>query len=141
MKRFSADNLLVIGIILAMLFCSIPFKQVVEVTEAAEYASTDDYQIEVGFGGPSVTWVTVMCNRTSEIRFLYQTGVWISTQTVLLTTYTSMTARFNFNSEHSNNIVEIISDGPVLVRIIYTYLVETEISIFSRVLYSISNQR
>ena len=141
MKRFSADNLLVIGIILAMLLCAIPFKQVVEVTEAAEYTSTDDYQIEVGFGGPSVTWVTVLCNRTSEIRFLYQTGVWISTQTVLLTTYTSMTASFNFNSEHSNNIVEIISDGPVLVRIIYTYMVEAEISIFSRVLYSISNQK
>ena len=141
MKRFSADNLVVIGIILAMVFCSIPFKQVVEVTETAEYTSTGDYQIEVGFGGPSVTWVTVLCNRTSEIRFLYQTGVWISTETILLTTYTSMTASFNFNSEHSNNIVEIISDGPVLVRIIYTYLVEAEISIFSRVLYSISNQK
>jgi hypothetical protein len=137
MKRHSSDYFLVIGFVLAILFCSIPFKQVVEVTKAAEYTSIDQYHIEVGFGGPSVTWVTVMCNRTAEIRFLHQTGVWISTQSVILASFKSTEASYNFKSEHSTNIVEVISDGPIRVRIVYTYLVETEVNLFSRVFNSL----
>ena len=137
MKRKTSDYFIVIGFILAILFCSIPFKQVVEVKKAADYTSIDNYHIEVGFGGPSVTWVTVMCNRTAEIWFLHQTGVWVSTQNVLLASFRSMTASYNFNSEHSTNIVEVISDGPILVRIVYTYLIETEANLFSRALHSL----
>ena len=136
MKRRSSENFLIIGLVLAILFCSIPFKQVIEVTKIEEYTSTDKYHIEVGFGGPDVTWVTVTCNRTAEIRFMHQIGVWISTQNVLLASFRSATARYNFNTEHSTNIVEVISDGPILVRIIYTYLFETEVSLFIRFLDS-----
>jgi hypothetical protein len=137
MKRNTSDYFLIIGFILVILLCSIPFKQVVEVEKVTEYASIDNYHVEVGFGGPSVTWVTVMCNRTAEIRFLHQTGVWISTQNVLLASFRSKTASYNFKSEHSTNIVEVTSDGPILVRIVYTYLIETEVNLFGRFLYSI----
>lgn len=135
MKQHSSEYFLVIGLVLAILFCSIPFKQVVEVTKVAEYSSIDEYHVEVGFGGPKVTWVIVTCNRTAEIRFLHQTGVWISTRNVILASFRSATASYNFKSEHATNIVEVISDGPILVRIVYTYLLETEVSFFSRVLY------
>ena len=137
MKPKKSEWFLIIGFILAILFCSIPFKQVVEVTKGVEYTSMENHHIEVGFGGPSVTWVTVMCNRTAEIRFLYQTGVWTSMETVLLASYRSMAASFNFNSEHSTNIVEVVSNGPILVRIVYSYLIEAEFNLFSRVLYSL----
>ena len=136
MKRLSSEYFLIIGLILAIVFCSIPFKQEVEVTKVAEYASLDQYQVEVGFGGPKVTWVTVTCNRTAEIRFMHNIGVWLSTKNVLLASFRSATARYNFRAEHSTNIVEVISDGPILVRVVYTYLFETEISLFIRVLYS-----
>ncbi|MFX1559179.1 MAG: hypothetical protein ACFFBL_01200 [Promethearchaeota archaeon] len=139
MKRKKSEYILVVGFVLAILCCSIPFKQVVEVTKATEYTSLDNHHIEVGFGGHSITWVTVMCNRTAEIRFLHQSGVWYSTQNVLLASYRTRTVSYNFNSEHSTYIVEVISDGPILVRIIYTYLVETEVNIFSRVLFSIGH--
>lgn len=137
MKRETVDTLLAIGIVLAILFCSIPFTQVVEMNKVAEYTSLDNHHIEVSFGGPSVTWVTVLCNRTAEIRFLHQTGVWTSTENVLLASFRTDTASYNFNSEHSTIIVEVISDGPILVRIVYTYLTETESNLFSRTLYSL----
>ncbi|MHA2026564.1 MAG: hypothetical protein ACW98U_11755 [Candidatus Thorarchaeota archaeon] len=136
MKRLSNEHLLIIGLILAIVFCSIPFKQEVEVIKIVEHTSLDQYHVEVGFGGPKVTWVTVICNRTAEIRFMHQTGVWVSTQNVLLASFRSTTASYNFKSEHSLNIVEIVSDGPILVRIIYRYLLVTEVSCFVRVLYS-----
>jgi hypothetical protein len=135
-KRETVDTLLAIGFIVAILFCTIPFKQVVEVNKVAEYTSIDNHHIEVGFGGPSVTWVTVLCNRTAEIRFLHQSGVWFSTQNVLLASFRTNTASYNFNSEHSTIIVEVISDGPISVRIVYTCLTETEVNLFSRTLYS-----
>ncbi len=58
-KRNLSEQFLIIGLVLAILFCSIPFKQEVEATRVAEYVSLDQYQVEVGFGGPKVTWVTV----------------------------------------------------------------------------------
>jgi len=137
MKREKIDTLLAIGCILAILFCTIPFKQVVEVNKVEEYTSLDNHHVEVGFGGPSITWVTVRCNRTAEIRFLHQSGVWISTQSVLLASYRTDTASYNFNSEHSTVIIEVISDGPILVYIVYTYLTETVVNLFSRTLYSL----
>jgi hypothetical protein len=137
MKRETIDTLLAIGFILAIIFCTIPFKQVVEVNKVAEYTSIDNHHIEVGFGGPSVTWVTVSCNRTAEIRFLHQSGVWFSTQNVLVASFRTNTASYNFYSEHSTIIVEVISDGPILVRIVYTILTETEANLLSRTLYSL----
>ena len=136
MVRHSGKLFLVFGLVLAILICSVPFKQEIEVTEAKEYSSLDRNHIEIGFGGPKVTWVRVICNRTAEIRFMYQTGVWISTRNILLSSFRSATADFNFNAEHSTNIVEIVSDGAILVRIIYTYLLETEMNLFARILYS-----
>ncbi len=135
MKQRTSDYLLVIGLLIAIIFCSVPFKQVIEVTKVADYTSMENNHIEVGFGGPIVTWVTVMCNRTAEIRFLHQEGVWISTQSVLLASFTSTTASYNVDSEHSTIIVQVISDGPILVRIVYTYLIETEANIFSSVIH------
>ena len=134
MKRYSNEYLMIIGLVLAFLICSIPFKQEVERTEVAEYTSLDQNQVEVGFGGPKITWVTVMCNRTAEIRFMHQTGVWVSTETVLLASFRSKIASYNFRSEHSTTIIEVVSDGPILVHIAYTYLLETEINLFNRVL-------
>jgi len=134
MKKPSDDWYIVIGIILLVVVSSIPFRQVVEMTKVEEYTSTDQYHIVVGFGGPKVTWVTVNCNRTAEIRFMHQVGVWVSIRNVLLASFISTTARYNFNSEHSMNIVEVISDGPIIVRIGYTYLLETEVNLFSRFL-------
>ena len=134
LKRRSTEFLLITGLALAILICSIPFKQEVEVTKVEEYTSSDQYHIEIGFGGPEVTWVKVMCNRTAEIRFMYHTGVWVSTKTVLLSSYRSTIASFNFKSEHSTNIIDIVSDGPILVHVAYTYLLETEINLFNRVL-------
>lgn len=136
MKRHSSEDFLIIGLVIAILFCSIPFKQDVEMTKIVEYTSSDQNHIEVGFGGPKVTRVTVMCNRTAEILFMHQIGVWVSTQNVVLASFRSATASHNFRAEHTTNIVEVISDGPILVRIVYTYLLETEVSLFIRVLYS-----
>lgn len=135
MKRRWSDYLLVSCIILTFLVCSIPFKQEVEVTRTTFHVAFDEYHLEIGFGGPKVTWVTVMCNRTAEIRFLHQTGVWISTESVLLASFESAIARHNFGGEHTTNIVEIDSDGPFIVVIEYTYILETEVSVFSRTMF------
>lgn len=133
-KGRSNELLLIIGLVLTILICTIPFRQEVEVTNVEEYTSLDQHSIEIGFGGPRVTWIRVMCNRTAEIRFMHQTGVWTSTETVLLASVISATASYNFRSEHSTNIVEIISDGPIQVYIVYTYLVEMEINLIIRFL-------
>ena len=108
MKRRSNEFLLIVGLVLAILICLIPFRQEIEVTTVEEYTSLDQYHIEVGFGGPKVTWVRVMCNRTAEIRFMHLTGVWTSAQTVFLASFRSSTSNYNINAEHSINIVEIV---------------------------------
>lgn len=137
MKNPSIETYLIIGLILVVLFGTTPFRQVIEVTRDSEYASENQNYIEASFGGPRVTWVKVVCNRTAEIRFMYQSGVWVSTKSVLLASYRSSSASFNFNAEHATNMVEVISDGPILVRIVYTYLVETESSLFNSLLYTL----
>ncbi len=137
MKHLSIGHYLVIGIILATIFSSVPIRQVIEVADASEYTSNGKYHVEAGFGGPKVTWVTVICNRTAEIRFMYQNGVWISTNNVLLASFRSTIARYNFNAEHSTNIIEVLSDGPILVRIVYTYLTEMETNLLGYFLYTI----
>jgi hypothetical protein len=136
MKKPSSDYYIVIGFILLVVVSAIPFRQVIDVTKVVEYNSTDQYYIQASFGGPDVTWVSVTCNRTSEIRFMHQIGVWVSTRNALLASFRSTTARYNFNSEYSMNIVEVVSDGPFIVRIIYTYLVETEVNLIDRFLFS-----
>lgn len=137
MKKPKFEHLLAIGLIIGFLLSSIPFTQTVEVTKTKEYTSDNGYHIEVGFGGSKYTWVVVECNRTSEIRFMYQSGVWFSTHNVLLKSTTSTISRFNFNGNYSTNVVEIISDGPISARILYTYYIETEASLFGRFLYSL----
>jgi hypothetical protein len=134
MKQPSIKHYLIIGFVLVVIFSSIPFRQVVEVTKTVEYTSNDEYYVEIGFGGPKVTWVKVMCNRTAEIRFMYQSGVWVSQENILLATFRSTVARYDFNAEHTTNMIEVISEGPILVQIVYTYLTEMESSLFDRFL-------
>lgn len=135
MKQPSIEHAILIGIVLMVIFSSIPFKQVVNVTKTVEYESDDDYYIQSGFGGPAVTWVTVMCNRTAEIRFMYQSGVWISAENILLASFTSTSATFYYSTHYATNMVEIISDGPIQVVIVFGYLMETESSIFESILH------
>ncbi|KXH76981.1 MAG: hypothetical protein AM326_05985 [Candidatus Thorarchaeota archaeon SMTZ-45] len=140
MKNPPVESYLIIGLVLVLIFGTIPFRQVVEVTKASEYTSDNNNHIEAGFGGPRVTWVKVMCNRTAEIHFMYWSGVWVSTKSILLASFRSNVATYNFGAEHATNMVEVISDGPILVRIIYTYLVETESSLLTNLLYTFGIQ-
>jgi len=135
MKHLAPESYLIIGLLLASVLCSIPFTQVIDTTRTVDYVSND--QIEVGFGGPKVTWVNVVCNTTVEIRFMYQNGTWISTQNVLLASARTISASYNFNAEHTTTVVQILSDSPFRVWITYTYPVEMEMSLFSRVFYMI----
>lgn len=130
MRRLGNEDYLVIGLLLITLFCSIPFTQTVEVTEVFEEHPDDWHNILWGFGGPRVTWVTVELNRTAEIRFMYLSGVWMSTQNVLLASTTADRASFNYNAEYSTVMIGITTDGPILLRIVYRYYVEKFISIF-----------
>ncbi|MFW9843073.1 MAG: hypothetical protein ACFFEV_00695, partial [Candidatus Thorarchaeota archaeon] len=134
LKQRSDDLLLVLVLILALLISSIPVRQEIEVAKIEECTSADEYRIEFSFGGPRVTSIQVKCNRTAWIRFLHQTGVWTSTETVLMASYWSATASYNVISEHSTYIVEVYSDGPIEVQIVYIYLMEMEATIFYSVL-------
>ncbi len=135
MNRQSSDRFIVFGLVMLIIFCSIPFKQQIEVIKNVEYTSTDQFHVEVGFGGPRITWTTVMCNRTVEIRFIHQTGVWISTQNVVLASFRSTAASYNFKADHSTYIIEITADGPFFGHISYTCLVEIETNVINGVLY------
>jgi len=135
MKRPNPESYLILGILLAIAVCSIPFPQAVDTTRTVNYVS--DGQIEVGFGGPSVTWVSVTCNTTADIRFMYQNGTWIGIENVLLASVQTMSASYNFNAEHSTTVIQISSDNPFQVRITYTYAVERELSLFGRAFYMI----
>lgn len=132
MRRLENEDYLVVGLLLATLFCSIPFSYTVEVTEVYEDNPVDWHNIISGFGGPGITWVTVELNRTAEIRFMYLSGVWISTYNVLLASTTTDRASFNYNAEYSTVIIEITSAGPVHLRILYKYELERTESIFGR---------
>ncbi len=135
MKHLTPESYLIAGILLAIVVCSIPFPQVIDETKTIDYVSEE--RIEIGFGGPSVTWVNVVCNTTVEIRFMYQNGTWISTENVLLASIQTMSASYNFNAEHSTIVLEVSSSSPFHVWITYTYPVETELSLFSRAFYMI----
>ncbi|MFQ5832602.1 MAG: hypothetical protein ACE5H4_07860 [Candidatus Thorarchaeota archaeon] len=137
MKHPEFEDYLVIGLILAAVFCSIPFTQVIETAKIVEYTSGNSYRIEAGFGGPKVTQVIVESNRTAEIRFMFKDGVWLSTKNVLLASFTATSARYNYNGEHSTVMIEVVSDGPIQVRIVYAYRIVVESSLFSRALDSL----
>jgi hypothetical protein len=141
MKEPSIGSYLIIGIVLVFIFNLIPVSQIVEGTNFTEYTSYDQNHIEVGFGGTRVTWVTVICNRTSQIRFMYQDGVWTSTSNTLVASFESTLARYNFEAEHSVYIIEVSSSGPILVSVAYTYQVEIETSYFGSFLYSLGIYR
>ena len=137
MKQPSLESCLVIGLVLVAIFSTIPFNQVVVVTKTVEYTSMDQNQIEIFYGGPKVSLVKVFCNRTAEIRFMYLSGVWISTTSILLASFKATAASYNYNAEHVTTVVEVISNGPILVRIEYTYIIEIEASLFDRFFYTL----
>jgi len=114
-----------------------PFDQTVEVNDAGTYTSNDDNRVEITYGGPRVTWVTVECNITAEINFMYPNGTWIGIHNVLLASMTSDIARFNYNSEHVTTIVEIVAEQPFTARITYTYLAMMRMSFVERVFYTL----
>jgi hypothetical protein len=135
LRHLAPESYLIIVILLATAVCSIPFTQEVSAVRTVEHISDDHYQYSVAFGGPRVSWVNVICNRSAEIRFMYQNGTWIETENILLETVQARSVMFNFNTEHATTVVEIISDGPFLVRIVYIYPIETQMSLFARMLY------
>jgi len=137
MKQLPPESYLIIGLLVASVICSIPFTQTIETIKIVDYVSNDQNQIEVGFGGPKVTWVNVVCNTTVEILFMYQNGTWIATQNVILASVQTMSASYNFNAEHATTVVQISSDSPFRVRITYTYPIEMELSLFDRAFYAI----
>ena len=137
MKQPSLESCLVIGLVLVVIFSTIPFKQVVVETKAVEHTSLDQNRIEIMYGGPEITLVKVICNRTAEIRFMYLSGVWISTTSILLASFRATAASYDYNAEHVTTVVEVISDGPILVRIEYTYSFEIEASLFDRFFYAL----
>lgn len=114
-----------------------PFDQIIEANQTAMYRSNDRNRIEITYGGPRVTWVTVECNITAEINFMYPNGTWIAVQNVLLASMTSDKARFNYNSEHVTTIVEIIAAEPFTASITYTYLTIMRMNFIERVLYTL----
>jgi len=135
MRHLSPESYLILGILLAIVVCSVPFPQAVDTTKTVDYVS--DGQIEIGFGGPSVTWVNVICNATAEIRFMYPNGTWIGIENVLLASVQTMSASYNFNAEHSTTVIQITSSSPIQVRVTYTYAIEMDLSLFGRAFYMI----
>ncbi len=123
----------VVGIILIVVVGSIPVNQIVERDHRAYYLSNQDNRIEVTFGGPTITWVTVECNTTTQVRYMYQNGTWVGQENVLLSSTFAMKAKFNYFGEHSTIVVEIIADGPFMAAITYTYLVAERMTYFERV--------
>jgi len=127
----------IIGTLLIVVVVSIPFDQIIEVDEEGMYTSNDDNRIELTYGGPRITWVTVECNITAEINFMYPNGTWIGINNVLLASITSDKARFNYNSEHVTTIVEIVAEQPFLAHVTYTYLAVMRMSYVERFLYTL----
>lgn len=134
--KFRVIAYYIVGILLVATLLSLPFEQLVEANREVRYTSNEENRIEITFGGPRITWVAVECNITAEINFMYPNGTWVSIHNVLLVSVVSTNARYNYNSEHSTTIVEIIGEEPFIAYITYTYLVTVEMSYFERVLYS-----
>ncbi len=137
MKQPKIEDYFVICLLIAAVFCSIPFTQVIETAKVVECTSGDLNRIETGFGGPRVTLVTVESNRTSEILFMFMDGMCRTDDEVLLASFRATHASYNYNGERSTVRILVISDGPILVRIVYTYHVVIESSFFVRALESL----
>ncbi len=127
----------IVGFILVTTLLLIPFNQLVEENHKVRYSSNEENRIEITFGGPRITWVTVECNITAEIHFMYPNGTWVAQHNVLIVSIQSTNARFNYNSEYPTTIVEIISEEPFVADITYTYPVVMRMSYFERVLYTL----
>jgi len=127
----------IVGILLVTILLSIPFYQLVDENHKVRYSSNEENRIEITFGGPRITWVTVECNITAEIHFMYPNGTWVAQHNVLIVSIQSTNARFNYNSEYPTTIVEIISEEPFVADITYTYPVVMRMSYFERALYTL----
>ncbi|MBN2229408.1 MAG: hypothetical protein JW779_07410 [Candidatus Thorarchaeota archaeon] len=122
--------------ILIAMVSFIPVPQLVEISRETTYESGEQNRLEIAYGGPKITWVTVRCNITALIRFLYSNGTWIETKNVLLTALTSVYARFNYNGEHSTTIIEVIANAPFKVTVTYEYPVISELSLIDMIVDS-----
>ena len=127
----------VVGIILIITLGSIPVDQFVEKEITSNFSSANENRIEIQFGGPIITWVTVVCNISTEIHYLYPNGTWVGMENVLLASTFAIKARYNYKGEHPSAIVEIISEEPFTARITYTYFDTVRMNFFERVLYTI----
>jgi len=125
-----------LGIIIIVAFGSIPINQTIEKNLTTNYSSDQDNRIEIIFGGPRITWVTVECNITTEIHYMYQNGTWVGTQNVLLESVVAKKAQFNYNGEQYTVVIEVIAEGPFLAHITYTYLDTVRMTYFQRILYT-----
>jgi hypothetical protein len=126
-----------VGIILIMALGAIPVDQLLEKEVTTNFSSINENRIEIQFGGPIITWVTVECNIPAEIHYLYPNGTWVGMENVLLASTFAIKARFNYNGEHSSAIVEIISERPFTAHITYTYFDTVRMNYFERLLYTI----
>ena len=126
----------ILGIIIIVALGSIPINQTVEKDLSTHYSSDQDNRIEILFGGPRITWVTVECNITAEIHYMYQNGTWVGTQNVLLESVVATRAQYNYYGEQSTIVIEVIADEPFLAYITYTYLDTIKMSYFERILYA-----
>jgi hypothetical protein len=61
---------------------------------------------------------------------MYPTGIGLLPQHVVLESTTSDRASFNFNAKHYTVMIRIMTEGPVHLRILYTYEIERVRSIF-----------
>lgn len=129
----------ILSVIFAVVIISVPYNQIVEVREDGRYLSDEGNRIEITYGGPRVTWVTVICNITAEINFMYPNGTWIEMQNILLASMVSDRASFNYNQEQVTTIVEIIAEEPFTAHIIYTYLVVMRMSFVERLLFTLNS--
>ncbi len=127
----------VVGIILIITLGSIPVDQLVEKEITSNFSSANENRIEIQFGGPIITWVTVVCNISTEIHYLYPNGTWVGMENVLLASTFAIKARYNYKGEHSSAIVEVISEEPFTARITYTYFDTVRMNFFERVLFTI----
>ena len=134
--RTRSMMLYVLGIILIATLGSIPVNQIIERDYTLHYLSNQDNRVEITYGGPQITWVTVECNITTETNFMYPNGTWVGQHNVLLATTVAKIAQYNYLGEHPTIIVEITADQPFTAHITYTYLATVRMNYFERVLYT-----
>jgi hypothetical protein len=117
-----------VGILVFGLLISVPYKRVEKRTNFYEETPRFWHNVTLLFGGPMISLVTVELNRTSEIRFMYPTGVW--PKNVLLASFTGTRAMHNYRGEHYTITIEVESTGPIWIKVRYVYAEETEGSFF-----------